>query len=122
MGCFEKVIREDINYTSAKEKLEECKSNYYYPDTDIPTYTSVTGIEANTQNYKLTDTMVAYTYNYGSEGSMNKYIEYLKNNYGYTFKGEIIDGMPFMEGFYGGNVKIILTGSNSQLIIGVTIE
>ena len=122
MGCFEKVILEDINYNDAQKKLEKCKSNYYYPNTDIPTYTSVTGFQSNAQNHKITDTMVAYTYNYGDEGSINKYLEYLKKNCGYTFKGEIIEGQPFLEGFYGGDVKVILTGTRNQLIIGVTIK
>lgn len=122
MDCFEKVIPEDTNYNSAQKKIERCKSNYYYPNTDIPTYSSITGIQANTQNHKLTDTMVAYTYNYGDEGDIKKYLEYLKNNCGYTFKGEIVDELPYIEGFYGGNAKIILTGTNTQLIIGITIK
>lgn len=60
-----------------------------YPDTDIPTYTAVTGMGLVRYRYLSDSASDCYTYNYYEAPTAEKYLDYLESN-GFVFTSQIV--------------------------------
>ena len=66
----EAYVGEEV-FKDYKEEFEEKQDDKYYPGTNIPTYTSITGIES--RDYHETDSLIVYEYAYTDADTVGNY-------------------------------------------------
>lgn len=70
---FKDVIIDDENYKDAQEQIKNCKNNFYYSGTEIPSYSGVTGV--NLHNMDKQPLFTIYYYSYASNGNISKILD-----------------------------------------------
>jgi hypothetical protein len=82
-----------LSFVACGSKNVEVK---YYMDTNVPTFTCITGIEkSETKEDYVTSGVNTYVYEGCSETDYNDYVDYLKNELGYV-ELEANDDYPFI--------------------------
>lgn len=90
----------------------------YYINTDIPTFTCVTGLEVSSKEYLSSVDCYAYTYKCDSKNQdkqVDKYIKYLKSEHGYAIV-ESDDDYSYMTTLAKGNDGILISVYDSDEI------
>lgn len=84
-------------------------SSLYYPNTDIPTYTSVTGVRLKELTYTQNGYPL-YRYNYTSSRDVAAYLTDLEYTYGFTKYSGDVETTPstYESSFYKGNTIILI--------------
>ena len=96
-------------------QLSACKTiePVYYTDSNVPTFTCVTGIEASKRTYFPSAKSYIYVYLCSdSEKSASKYMDYLKKDHGFTI----------LESNDNYDNMITLVKDNSGVIVTVASE
>ena len=89
----------------------------YYSNTNVPTFTCVTKIEASEKNYLSSVGAYVYVYHCKEEKQeqfINKYIDYLKKEQGYTVV-ESDDGYQMIT-LAKDNAGVIISVADSQTV------